>query len=79
MYQRKQDDAMKVHEDDEIQLKQLTDQHNELKLDFLYSKTMIQGVKVFVETQQTKLANVQKTRGTKTFVSTGSQTTTTAN
>ncbi|CCI47559.1 unnamed protein product [Albugo candida] len=53
MCQRKLDNAMKVQEDDEIQLKQLTDQHDEPKLDFLWSKTMIQELEVFMETQQT--------------------------
>ncbi|KAL0587084.1 hypothetical protein ABG067_003424 [Albugo candida] len=79
MCQSKLDAAMKVHEEHESQLNQLTDRHNELKLDLRKSKTTIQDLKVFMEAQQTKLDSMQKTRDTKTFVLTGAQTTATGN
>ncbi|CCI47809.1 unnamed protein product [Albugo candida] len=79
MCQSKLDAAVKMHEEDESQLNQLTDRHNKVKLDLRKATIMIQDLKVFMEAQQTKLDNMQKTRGTKTFVSTGAQTMATGN
>ncbi|CCI49291.1 unnamed protein product [Albugo candida] len=75
MNQSKLDDAMKIHEEDAYQLKQLTDGHEQLKRELHKSNTMIQDLKIYMEVQQNQLDNMQKTHGTKTSVSTGVQTT----
>ncbi|KAL0586846.1 hypothetical protein ABG067_003466 [Albugo candida] len=75
MNQSKLDDAMKIHEEDAYQLKQLMDGHEQLKRELHKSHTMIQDLKIYMEVQQNQLDNMQKTHGTKTSVSTGVQTT----
>ncbi|KAL0586431.1 hypothetical protein ABG067_003817 [Albugo candida] len=72
--QKKLDDAMKIHEEDGMQLEQMKDGCKQLQLELLKSTSMIQDLKVIVGTQQKQLEEMKQTCDTKTFVSTGVQT-----
>ncbi|CCI50086.1 unnamed protein product, partial [Albugo candida] len=72
--QKKLDDALKIHAEDEMQLEQMKDGYKQLQLELLKSTSMIQDLKVIVGTQQKQLEEMKQTRDTKAFVSTGVQT-----
>ncbi|CCI50095.1 unnamed protein product [Albugo candida] len=72
--QKKLDDALKIHEEDGMQLVQMKDGYKQLQLELLKSTSMIQDLNVIVGTQQKQLEEMKQTCDTKTFVSTGVQT-----
>ncbi|CCI42834.1 unnamed protein product [Albugo candida] len=72
--QKKLDDALKIHAEDGMQLEQMKDGHEQLQLELLKPKSMLQDSKAYMGTQQKQLDEMKQTRVTETFVSTGVQT-----